>query len=215
MGIVLRFPQDHVRASLAVGFRKASIGTTPPETSLSRLASPSDASFRPAKMLRRCHSEHSAASATCKTDISRALAHRSIGCSVMVEDISTRNTKSQREIFLEEITAPVEASLQCRMTALDDDEAPEIYLADWLELFEVQVIEAAKIAGCGQSYISNIMANRKPNVNVLFLLRLSEHLGITVNDFYRPLPNRSQLTALKNLSPKAQATLLARQQRKG
>jgi plasmid maintenance system antidote protein VapI len=100
------------------------------------------------------------------------------------------------------------------MTALHDEEAPEIYLGDWLELFEVQVGEAAEIAGCGQSYISNIIANRKSNINVLFLLRLSESLGVTVNDFYRPLPNRSQLTTLKNLSPKAQATLLARQQRK-
>lgn len=122
--------------------------------------------------------------------------------------------ESQQEIFLEEISSPIKASLQCDMTALHDEEAPEIYLGDWLELFEVQVGEAAEIAGCGQSYISNIIANRKSNINVLFLLRLSEKLGVTINDFYRPLPNRSQLTTLKNLSPKAQATLLARQQRK-
>lgn len=100
------------------------------------------------------------------------------------------------------------------MGKLSDDEPPEIHLGAWLELFEVSVGEAADIAGCGQSYISNIIANRKPNVNVLYLLHLSNHLGITVNDFYRPLPSKSQLTALKNLSPKAQATLLERQQKK-
>lgn len=94
------------------------------------------------------------------------------------------------------------------------DEPPPIYLGDWLALFETTVGEAAEIAGCGQSYISNIIANRKSKINVLFLLRLSDELGVTINDFYRPLPNKSQLAALKNLSPKAQATLLARQQRK-
>lgn len=100
------------------------------------------------------------------------------------------------------------------MSKPNDDDAPDIYLGAWLELFDLPIGEAAKIAGCGQSYISNIVANRKSNVNVLYLLKLSDHLGVTVNDFYRPLPNRSQLNALKGLSPKAQATILARQQRK-
>ena len=94
------------------------------------------------------------------------------------------------------------------------DEPPKIYLGEWLAEFEIENGQAAEWAGCDQSYISNIAANRKPNVNVLILLRLSEKMGVTVNDFYRPLPNRSQLSALKNLSAKAQATLLARFQRK-
>jgi helix-turn-helix protein len=100
------------------------------------------------------------------------------------------------------------------MTKPNDDDAPEIHLGAWLELFEVPIGEAARIAGCGQSYISNIVANRKANINVLYLLKLSEEMGVTVNDFYRPLPSKSQLNALKSLSPKAQATILARQQRK-
>lgn len=95
-----------------------------------------------------------------------------------------------------------------------DTGQPEIYLGDWLTFFEMKVGEAAVVAGCDQSYISNIIAGRKPNINVLYLFRLSEELGVTINDFYRPLPNRSQLAALKNLSPKAQATILARQQKK-
>ena len=96
-----------------------------------------------------------------------------------------------------------------------DDEPPKIYLGDWLDEFDIDNGEAAEMAGCDQSYISNIVAGRKPNVNVLFLFRLSEKMGVTVNDFYRPLPNKSHLAALKNLSPKAQATLLARFQKKG
>ena len=101
------------------------------------------------------------------------------------------------------------------MAKRSDDEVPEIYLGDWLKFFEVGYTEAAKIAGCGQSYISNIAAGRKPNINVLYLLRLSERLEVNINDFYRPLPSQSQLVALKKLSPKAQAAILSRKQQKG
>lgn len=88
-----------------------------------------------------------------------------------------------------------------------------IYLGDWLTFFDVGTTEAAKIAGCGQSYISNIARGRKSHINVLYLLRLSNHLGVTINDFYAPPPDQSHLDALKNLSPKAQATILARQRK--
>lgn len=98
---------------------------------------------------------------------------------------------------------------------MEKQASDKIHLGDWLDLFEISVGEAAEIAGCTQGYISNIIAGRKPNVNVLYLLRISDKMGVTINDFYRALPNRSQLAALKNLSPKAQATLLARQQAKG
>jgi plasmid maintenance system antidote protein VapI len=203
----------HGAASSIAGFKKASIGTTPPDISLKRLARPRDASFLPAKMLRTWAAEQPAASASCSTVISLDLAQRSIGCD-MGTDISPRNGQSQPKIFPPEIALPVSDLLQCDMAKSDDDEPPEIHLGAWLDLFEVSVGEAADIAGCDQSYISNIIAGRKPNVNVLYLLRLSEKMGITVNDFYRSLPGRSHLAALKNLSPKAQATLLARQQKK-
>lgn len=95
------------------------------------------------------------------------------------------------------------------------DEQPEIFLGQWLEFFEMDVTEAAEIAGCTQSYVSNIIANRKSNVNVLFLLRISEALSVNVNDFYRPLPRKSELRALKELSPKAQAAILEKQRQRG
>lgn len=188
------------------------MGTRPFETSLKRLASFRDASLRPAMMLRRCHSEQSAASATCLIDISARLAQRTMGCSDMGHTISTRNQKSQPEIFLEGIATDTNTRLPYGMR---EDEDPKLHLGAWLELLETDVGTAAKIAGCDQSYISNIIAGRKKNVNVLYLLRISEELGVTINDFYRPLPGRSQLNAFKNLSPKAQATILARQSKKG
>ncbi len=97
------------------------------------------------------------------------------------------------------------------MTKTDTVPYQELHLGDWLTFFEIGPTEAAEIAGCTQGYISNMVGGRKDNINVLYLLRLSEHMGVTVNDFYRPLPSRNQLATLKNLSPKAQAAILARQ----
>lgn len=213
MGIVVRLPLRHARAPS--GFKKASIGTLPPEISLNRFASPKEASLRPAKRLRRCHSEQSAAAASSLIERPLSAAQRSMGCrSDMGQSISPRNSKSQPQIFPVEIVSVPTAKIEWGMGKLDNDDPPTIYLGAWLEEFEMDNGAAAEAAGCNQSYISNIVANRKPNVNVLYLLRLSEKMGVTINDFYRKLPNKAQLAALKDLSPKAQATLLARFQKK-
>ena len=90
----------------------------------------------------------------------------------------------------------------------------DIYLGDWLDFFGIGPVEAAKIAGCTPSYISNIKRGAKKNINAIYLLRLSEHMGVNVNDFFRPLPNKSQLQSLKSLSPKAQAAVLAGAQKR-
>lgn len=90
----------------------------------------------------------------------------------------------------------------------------EIFLGDWLKEWNIGPTEAAKIAGCTQSYISNISRGARENINALYLLKLSEHMGVNINDFFRPLPSQAQLAPLKNLSPKAQATILARSQKK-
>lgn len=107
-----------------------------------------------------------------------------------------------------------EPSLNCDMPKKRVIEDREIFLGDWLDQFDISVGKAAEIAGVGQSYISNIKAGRRKNINALVLLRLSEHMDITVNDLFRPLPPKSQLNALTNLSTKAQASLLGRKQRK-
>jgi plasmid maintenance system antidote protein VapI len=132
----------------------------------------------------------------------------------MGESISPGNDSRQERIFLGETGLCCAAILKYGMKKRAADEPPEIFLGQWLDFFEKDVTEAAKAAGCSQSYVSNIIANRKPNVNVLLLLRISDLLGITVNDFYRPLPKKSELEALKELSPKAQAAILEKQRKR-
>lgn len=132
----------------------------------------------------------------------------------MAPTISTRNDESQEQIFLGEIGGATGVLLPSGMRKGRKADVPKIHLGDWLEFFDIGATEAAEIAGVGQSYISNIVAGRKPNVNVLILYKLSEHLGVTINDLYRPLPSRSQLNALQDLSPKARAAILDRERKK-
>lgn len=212
MGIVVRLPvRRHARASSKT---KALIGTVPPENSLSRLAIRKEASRRPARMLRMWDSEQPAASARSATVLPFSSAQRSIGCeSLMAESISPGNDSRQAGIFLTETAIAASGVLKCHMAKQDDEEPPHIYLGQWLDFFEKDITEAAEEAGCTQSYVSNIIANRKPNVNVLYLLRISEWLDVNINDFYRPLPRKSELQALKKLSPRAQAAILEKQRK--
>lgn len=87
-------------------------------------------------------------------------------------------------------------------------EPREIFLGAWLELFEIGSTDAAAIAKCSQSYISNISRGRKGNINALYLMALSEEMGITVNDLFRRPPPRTQIAQLREYSPQARAALI-------
>lgn len=100
------------------------------------------------------------------------------------------------------------------MSKKPESNGREIYLGAWLKHFDMGPTEAARIAGCSQSYISNISAGRKKNINALILLKLSEHFEININDFFRPIPSQSQMAAFEELSPKARASLLNNRRRR-
>lgn len=87
-------------------------------------------------------------------------------------------------------------------------EPQEIFLGEWLNLAGIGPTEAAKIAGCTQSYISNISSGARGHINVLYLLKLSDDMGITVNDFFRKPPANAQIASLRAFSPEAQDFLL-------
>lgn len=214
MGIVLRFPvrRRHARASsTAVGNRKASIGTSPREKSLRRLARPSDASFLPAKIFRMCESEHPPAAARSATVLEFSSAQRSIGCeSVMDGIISTRNDLGQREIFLLEMHRKNRGLLQWPMGKTSKTKASKIHLGGWLDLFSLSQTEAADIAGCKQPYIANISRGRNLDVNVQYLFKLSQHLGLTINDFFVPAPTEDNASSMMDLSAGARESVVKR-----
>lgn len=195
--------------------KNASIGTVPADNSLSRFAKPREASLRPAKMLRKCHSEQPADSAIREMGTLLAAAQRRIGwLSDMARIISTRNNECQSEIFPAEMAIGSNGLLNCPMGKKSKPKLFQIYLGEWLEFLDLDVGEAAKIAGCDQSYISNIKRGTKSHVNVLYLLALTEDQGITVNDLYRKPPTKLQQAHLQEYSPQAQALILGRVRRK-
>lgn len=210
----------HVRASsslVAAGLRNASIGTRPPDNSLSRFAKLNDASLRPAKMLRKCASEHSALEAKSLTERPTPSAQRAIGwnfASDMGLSISARNADVKHKIFLSEKVLECRQSLKSVMAKRNPPEPRNIYLGEWLERAGISVTEAAEIAGCTPSYISNIKAGSRDNINVLYLLSLSEKIGICVNDFFQKPPSEAQVASIAALSPEAQEMLLRTQRAK-
>lgn len=218
---ILLFPQHRhgwaaSKQALGDGLRKASIGTSPPDSSESRLARPRDASLRPAKMLRRCDSEQPTAPATAETVVPARSAQASIGCeSDMTQIISSRNGESQRKIFPSETTWPANGLVPYGMGKARKAAPREIFLGEWLAQFELGPTKAARIAGCSQGYISNIAAGLRTNVNALYLLRLSEHMKITINDLFRKPPPIAHVESIESLSPEARTAILSRHRRKG
>lgn len=108
------------------------------------------------------------------------------------------------------MAASLTAFLECGMQKKAKDETPEIFLGEWLKLFGTGPTQAAKIARCTQSYISNISAGRKTSIDAVYLLRLSEHFKVTINDFFKRPPSQSQTAAFAELSPEAREAILAR-----
>lgn len=90
----------------------------------------------------------------------------------------------------------------------------KLYLQEWLEVTGHEQGGAAASAGVDASYISNLVAGRKPNPSAHVLLAISEYLGVTVNDLYRRPPPESSLTALSELSPGARSILIDRTKRR-
>lgn len=195
---------------------KAPSGTSPLEISLKRWAKPRLTSLRPAKMLRICESEQPAAAAKSLTVTPLDRAHDCRGCSEwsdMTGNISERNGKVNGVIFPVEIYCPNLRKIQCGMGKKPKFEPREIYLGEWLHLKGKTVGEAAEKAGCTQSYISNISRGARPNVNALYLLRLSEWLEINVNDLFQPPPPAAHVESFAKLSDKATRAVLQRKAR--
>jgi len=132
----------------------------------------------------------------------------------MANSIATSNEKNQGEIFLPAIHKDFKGLVQCGMGKRPKPQTRDIFLGAWLDHFGLSRSEAARIAGCGQPYISNIVSGSRKNVNALYLLRLSEHLEVSVNDFYRRPPSKAEINALANLSPRAQTAILNPKPRK-
>lgn len=119
------------------------------------------------------------------------------------------------EIFPLEMPHNINALVKCSMGKKPKPAPREIFLGDWIDFFDLKVIDVAKRAGCTQGYVSNIARGAKDNINVLYLLAISDMMGITVNDLFQRPPSKTMIAQLESYSPRARETILARRQRKG
>lgn len=112
------------------------------------------------------------------------------------------------------MTRNISALVNCGMGKRPNPSPREIFLGDWIKFLDLKVVDVAKCAGCTQGYISNIARGAKDNINALYLLAISDMMGVTVNDLFKRPPPKSVVAQLESYSPKARETILARKQRK-
>lgn len=90
----------------------------------------------------------------------------------------------------------------------------KLHLGEWLARLNVKQADLARDVEVSEPYLSNLISGKKLNPSINLLLKISDRLGITVNDLYKPPPSISALDDLKNFSPAAVQQLLDQRHRK-
>ena len=83
----------------------------------------------------------------------------------------------------------------------------QLYIGEWIARLGRTQVEIAKASGIGAPYLANLIAGDKKNPGARVLLEISEALGISVNDLYRPPPPPEAIEAAARLTPAELATL--------
>ena len=68
-------------------------------------------------------------------------------------------------------------------------------------------VDVAKAVEIGEPYLSQLISGEKRNPSAVLLFEISEVLGLSVNDLYRPPPAPGTTRALEGLSPGQMAVL--------
>jgi hypothetical protein len=83
-----------------------------------------------------------------------------------------------------------------------------LHLGPWLTRLGRKPVELAKAVDIGEPYVSSLISGKRKGTPSL-LLDISEWLGISVNDLYRPPPSAEAMKAVEGLTT-AEAAVLAR-----
>lgn len=82
-----------------------------------------------------------------------------------------------------------------------------LYLGQWLARLGRKQAELAREVAVTPAYVSELISGKKPNPTPGLLLDISDWLGLTVNDLYRPPPAIEATEAVDKLNPSQLATL--------
>lgn len=85
---------------------------------------------------------------------------------------------------------------------------PKLHLGAWLHALAIKPVAVAKHVEVTESYLSELIAGTaKINPSSALMFAISEFLGLTVNDLYRPPPPRAARQATEQLTPSQMAAL--------
>jgi transcriptional regulator with XRE-family HTH domain len=101
-----------------------------------------------------------------------------------------------------------------RMPSVRHSQYKKLHLGEWLARLNVKQADLARDVGVSEPYLSNLISGKKLNPAVSLLLKVSDRLGISVNDLYKSPPSISALEDLKSFSPAAVQQLLDQRTRK-
>ena len=201
MADIIGFP--HGRASAGSSeprFSKTSIGM--PVASLNRLAKGNEAVFRRARRLRKCDGEQPTRSAKAETASAFVMKGSSGWASDIMAIISTRNSLSQGQNFPVEISSAWAERLKCAMP-----HQRTFFLGEWIDAlaggaglvrgYQTHMADELEVTP-GQ--VSSMIAGRKVPQSSELMLNLSELIGITVNDLFKPPPPEAYIARLRPYS---------------
>jgi DNA-binding Xre family transcriptional regulator len=83
-----------------------------------------------------------------------------------------------------------------------------LHLGGWIKILGAKQKDVAKAGGIGESYLSLLISGEKDDPSGRILYRISEYLGVTVNDLYQPPPPPSQVEKLGRVPPRLWSALL-------
>jgi transcriptional regulator with XRE-family HTH domain len=85
-------------------------------------------------------------------------------------------------------------------TAQKDHE--RLFIGEWIEALGAKQKDVADASGIGESYLSLLIDGTKKNPSALILYKISEHLGVSVNDLYNAPPPKAELEMLGQVPPR-------------
>jgi len=77
----------------------------------------------------------------------------------------------------------------------------KFYLGEWIARLQRSQVDVAEAVGIGKPYLSQLISGEKKNPSAALVLQLSEVLGVTVNDLYKPPPTAASVESLRAYSP--------------
>jgi transcriptional regulator with XRE-family HTH domain len=97
------------------------------------------------------------------------------------------------------------------MPAATRPQYKKLHLGEWLARLNVKQADLARDIDITESYLSKLISGKKVNPAVSLLLQISDRLGLSVNDLYKPPPSIAALEDLRNYSPGVVKQLLDQQ----